>query len=699
MRLELPKSNTPAAERDLVDALDRELGPAELEMNVSLVTWKVVDAYLAGIRKFRVTDRWAGNISIAWENAKGELDMRYEEITRQYLTEVGRYMKMDISPVAGKRGESLDSLRKAAIGNATLGSLASKMNMSTLKRSILIPFLKYGTVGVNHYETGDADMPDLIEVVPARQLRGLPAFVDGTYNLYGISRVRWVPMDWLVARMKSVYGKKLKEDPYAQLRAQDIPWGSTPPGQTTYEMGGLAPAGAGFAGTGDLGMKRSDLLGTQISDPQQEGARARRFGRPYVQLEEIYIYDDSQQFVSRYVVKAGDVIIVDENFEDKRIKVLCPLHVARHTDIGKMFARGFVAPMIPFNDQIEKMFASLFKNIAEMDMFGTLFVHGASGIDIKRWRTGPRPKAEKYEPDPMNPGGQPFQLTPQNSGTMPAKVAQLALDQMQSLAGQGPAFQGETSGRIDSAAGLGFLFNTGNIALGLPTHGVADALAGAYARMLQVAKDRLGPGDTVELATIDDAIAGVIIDPTTGDMELESNPIPEAWEVDVNIKDRVPRDREIRKQELQELVQQGLVDPTRFWVAALEENLDFPGADREIWETWRKATWQIIVMFRDGKEPGPLVIGEHTQNPDIQLMAVQQFMNKIEFSLASEEVRNAFISWKVRLEILAGKNFPMGLGPPEEIAQEAMAGLGAEQRGEVPQLGIPTGVAPGVQAQ
>jgi hypothetical protein len=694
MRLELPKSNTPQAERDLVDALDRELGPAELEMNVNLVTWKVVDAYLAGIRKFRVMDRFAGNVSIAWENAKGELDMRYEEITRIYLTEVGRYMKMDISPVASKKGESLDSLRKAAIGNATLGSLAAKMQLSKLKRSLLIPFIKYGTVGVNHYETGDKSMPDLIEVVPGRQLRGMPAFVDGSNNLYGISRVRWVPMDWLVARMKNVYGQKLKEDPYAQLRAEDVPWGSTPPGQSTYEAGGLAPAGMG-----SRNVRQSDLLGTQISDPHEEGARAKRFGRPYVKLEEIYVYDDSQEFVARYIVKAGDVIMVDENFEDKNLKVLCPLHVARHTDIGKMFARGFVAPLIPFNDQVEKMFASLFKNIAEMDMFGTLFVHGASGIDIKQWKTGPRPKIQKYEPDPMDPGGKPMQLTPQNTGTMPAKVAQLALEQMKSLAGQGPAFQGETSGRIDSAAGLGFLFNTGNIALGLPTHGVADALAGTYARMLQVAKDRLGPGDTIELATIDDAIAGVIIDPSTGLMELASNPIPEAWEVDVNIKDRVPRDREIRKQELQELVQQGLVDPTRFWISALEENLDFPGADKEIWETWRKVTWQIIVLFRDGQEPGPLIVGEHTQNPDIQLMAVQQFMNKIEFSLASEAVRNEFIKWKETLEILAGKSFPMGLGPPEEIAQEAQQALGAQQRGGVEQLGIPSGVAPGVEPQ
>jgi hypothetical protein len=211
--------------------------------------------------------------------------------------------------------------------------------------------------------------------------------------------------------------------------------------------------------------------------------------------------------------------------------------------------------------------------------------------------------------------------------------------------------------------------------------------------MLQVAKDRLGPGDTIVLATIDDAIAGVIIDPVSGLMELSDNPLPEAWEVNVDIKDRMPRDREIRKQELQELYSQQLVDPTRFWIAALEENLDFPGADKEVWETWRKATWQIIVLFRDGKEPGPLVVGEHTQNPQIQLMAVQQFMNKIEFALASKEVRKKFEDWKIDLEILSGRSFPVGLGPPEDIAAMAM---GAQQRPGMAGAGVPPGMAPGV---
>jgi len=186
--------------------------------------------------------------------------------------------------------------------------------------------------------------------------------------------------------------------------------------------------------------------------------------------------------------------------------------------------------------------------------------------------------------------------------------------------------------------------------------------------MLQVAKERLKPGETVQLATIDDAIAGVILDPQTGEMKLADNPIPNPWEITVDIKDRQPKDREVRKQELKELFGMQLVDQTRFWITAMEENLDMPGAPRELWETWRKCTWQIITLFRDGVVPGHLDIGVHTQNPEIQLIKLQEFMNKIEFSLASQQVRDVFETWKLDLEVLAGQRFPSELPPPEEVA-------------------------------
>lgn len=677
-RLKLPPKSR---DKELVEALTAELAPAELEANVHLTSWKIIDSYLAGIRKYKILDRWSGNLSIAYENAKGEYDLRYEEIVSKYLSEVGRYLKMDNSPIATRKGENLGAMRKAAVANATLGALGAKLPLKLAHRRAIIPFLKYGTVGLNHVETNKANSPDLIEIVSPRQLRGFPAWVDGLDNLYGIARKRWVPLPWVEERAKRVYNRKLPVDQIeGRLHGRQVPYGATPPEQTADH--------ADQAGIGSIWRPiPRDVLGPGVSHGREyyEDSRSIKDGRYYVPLEEIYIYDDSQMFVSRFIIKIGDYILHDEDFEASNLEVLCPLHVARHTDIGKFFARGFIGPLMPINDQMEKMLQSLFKNVAELDMFGTLFVPGASGIDLKKWRTGPRPKVEKYDPDPINPNLQPFVLQPVTSGKLPADIYNFASGIMDKLSAQGPIFQGQTSGRVDSAAGLGFLFNTGNIPLGLPANGLADAYVGVYSRMLQVAKDRLGPGETIEIAVVDDAIAGIVIDPETGNLRLADNPIPEPWEVNIDVRDRTPRDRDIRKQELLQLYGSGLVDDTRFWITAFEENLDFPGAPKEIWETWRKVTWQIIMLFRDGVTPGTVEVGEHTQNPDIQLIAVQQFMNKIEFSLASPQIRRAFEEWKVDLEILAGKHFPAGLPAPEMIAP-----------GQQP--GMPTGMSPGVPA-
>lgn len=662
----------PTDEGDLVEALKAELATSVVESNLHLVTWKIIDAYLAGVRRFKILDRWSGNLSLAFENARGDLDLRYEGVVQKYLVETGRYMKGDFSPVVTRRGDSLGALRKAGIAHAILGATASKINLRTFKKRLVTNFLKYGTVGLIHYETGDSRMPDMVDVVSPRQLLGLPAWVDGSENLWGICRRRWVPLSWIVGRLRDSLGKELRfTDAREELEAQDVPWGSVAPGYTVNEGG--ASGGATWV------MPKVDVIGDMDRDSERRSRVSAKpegmvdaYGRMFVPLEETYVYDDTGEFVSRYIMKIGRKVPVDVNFEEMGAKVLCPLQVARHTDTGRFFARGFVGPLIPFNDQIEKMMASLFKNVTELDAFGTLFVTGAMGVDLKKWRTGPRPKADKYEPDPLSPGAQPITLQPSNTGLLPSRLVEFGTGVMDRLANQGPIYSGENVGRVEAGAAMGFLYNTGNIALGLPVNNLSDAIAGVYARMLQAVKDRSSPGSILELANISDAVAGVIIDPNSGSVELAQNPIPDPWEVNVDIKDRTPREPDIRKRELLDLYGAQLVDYNRFWITAFEENLDFPGPPKDIWETWRKVQYQIVVLFRDGKQPGPLFLGEHTQNPAIQLLAVQQFMNRIEYSLASKEVRKVFEQWKEALEGLAGVRYPAGLGPPEQLAQQQM---------------------------
>jgi hypothetical protein len=233
---------------------------------------------------------------------------------------------------------------------------------------------------------------------------------------------------------------------------------------------------------------------------------------------------------------------------------------------------------------------------------------------------------------------------------------------------------------MDSAAGHGFLFNAGNVGLGLPSHNLADALSAVYGRVLQVARSSLREGETIKLATIDENLAGVVFDPETGRASLAQNPVPNPWEVTVDVKDRTPSDPDLRKRELVEHHAAGLLGTTpeeaflQYWITVFEENLSVIGGPKDIFETWRKVIWQIILLFNDGKTPGPVEFGEHTQNPAVQLLALRRFTNKIEFSLATDEVQREFELWIEALERMTG-TYPQGLPMPEDAAQMALPQL------------------------
>lgn len=686
-RYELPDN-----EEHLASSLDAEMQASETEMNLNKVSWSIIDGYLRGARKFNVVDRFQGRVQIGYEHLRGDVLYRHEDIVRRYLIEVGRWLRSDLSPAVKRRGESLGDMRNAAIANAVLQARMASIDTRKLRTQLVIPFIKYGVVGIAHHETTDPLHPDHIEVVPARQLRGLPAFAEGGESLQGVGRKRWVPYDWLKDKVKKMY--KVDLDKYeieSDLLGRRIPWGSSPPGvNLSHDETGL-PSGYTRARLNTIEPIETTIGKITRTDFDKD---LNRDGRYYVGMEEIYPYSDDAVFAARYILKVGRKIIFQEDYEATNQRVVCPLQVARYSDTGAFFSRGFVAPLIPANDQFEKMISSVARNIRELDTFGTLMVSGGMNIDLKTWnKPGPRPRVDKYNVDPLAPNAQPFLLQPTNTGTMPVKFAEFMRTVTESIAGQGPFYDGQAAGRMDSAAGHGFLFNAGNVGLGLPSHNLADALSAIYSRVLQVARSGLREGETIKLATIDENLAGVVFDPETGRADLAQNPVPHPWEVKVDVKDRTPSDPDLRKRELAELHAGGLLGATpeeaflQYWITVFEENLDVIGGPKDIFETWRKVIWQIILLFNDGETPGPVEFGEHTQNPSVQLLALGRFMNKIEFALATDEVQREFELWKEALERMTG-TFPLGLGAPEDVAAQAIPGI--EQQMQAAQGGAGT---------
>jgi hypothetical protein len=714
----MARYHLPENEDHLAESLDMELTAAESEMGLNLCGWRICDGYLRGARKFTTLDRHSGRVAIGFEHLRGDVLFRYEDIVRRYLVEVGRWLRADISPKVKRRGESLGDMRNAAIANAVLNARVADINLKRLKTALVVPFVKYGIVGIAHYEMPDPLHPDHIEVVPPRQLRFLPAFAEGCESIQCIGRKRWMPYDWVRLRVKTAYNIDLDTlyDVESDLLGVRVGWGSQPPGHSLLSESTMGTAGQY--------MRDANVL--TPADPKIGGGRAfvgvplgsgkadehRNIdvqGRYYVPMEEIYPYMDDATYAARYILKIGRKIIYQDDYEAVGRRIVCPLQAARYTDTGASFSRGFIAPLIPANDQFEKVIASVARNLREIDMMGTTYVSSGMNIDVKKHnQPGPRPKMDKYTVDPLAQNAQPMHLAPKNPGLLPVNFGVFLKNVSDSLAGQGPFYDGQAAGRDIGAAGHGFLANMGNIGLGLPSANLADSMAAIYSRMLQAARENLREGQTIKLATIDENLAGIVFNPQTGSLELAQNPIPQPWEVDVDVKDRAPADPDVRKRELAENHANGLLGATpeesylNYWITVFEENLDVPGAPKDLYETWRKVIWQVILLFNDGKTPGPVEFDEHTQDPSIHLRMLKRFMSKIEFGLASEEIQQEFILWRESLERMTG-TYPAGLPLPEDAAAEAMPEiqerLAAEQAQQGQQLAAgavaPPAIPPG----
>lgn len=664
----------PKDKKELVQALNQEIGHADTECNIQKAGWKIVDGYLAGARHFNVVDPIAGSMEIAYENWDGSMQLRFEQILQDFSTEVGRLQKMAIDPVCTRRGESLDALRKGAIAHATLGTLVAPLNLDNLKVEALKMIVKYGTVGIEHWETDDPVFRDAVSVIHPRELRGLPAWTDGKSGLRALVRKRDVPLDWIKGRINRM-GKNVSTN-LTDLKAVKVPWGTSSPNEAANRYSTGSPS----VGTPVLPDPSTSKygFGAKVAKKMKDEEKPDETGRYFVCLEEIYVLDIDPAYMCRYIIKIGDTIPVDDDFERPGYRVVCPIQVARYTDTGRFHGRGYVGPQIPLNDVIERMLGNFFQNVIDMDVYGTVLIPDTWNVDTDTWKAGRRPRYQTYSPDLSTPNHQQILIQPATSGMLPSKAAEVGLSIQQTLSGHGPMFQGEATGRMDSASGHGFLFDVANIRLSMPVNSFADAIVGVYGRLLQSAKARYGDDDTMKLTAIDEAMAGVVVG-KDGALSLSDNPIPEPWEVTIDIKDRMPRDLITRKQELKELFQMSLVTPTSFWLAAHDEKLDFPGSPRDLIESYRKAIWQVVMLFGNGKEPGLIDVGQQSTNPEVQLMVVQRFMNKIEFSLADQKVREAFEQWKMVLEQMLGKGFPEGLMPPDQAAmqqQQMMSGGG-----------------------
>lgn len=638
--MQLPKNKDDLAEA--LESMRKAAWPGREQYRIQCM---IAHYYLNGYRKFKLLEN--SRLMVGFENEYGDLKFRNEALRAQYRTELGRFLRMDLSPIVSPPEWGLDSLRKAAISQVGLDHATHTLLDNSVKADFCQQFLVFGTVGLCHWRTLNLDgaYESEYEAVPGWELLPMPKNPLTHKSVKGIMRYRYVPKKWLETKMGGDTKLRVPSNS-ADSMVVECAYGTAPD-----DMLGAGTSAQNFAGIGKDGR-----------------ANGKQLMEEYVPLTEAWVYGPKDS-VARYIVKVGKVIVADQDFMAGGRRIARPIGIARFTPTTGFYSYGLVGMLVGMNERNEKMLQNLFKNVEDLDAYGVLMWPATAGVGIEQInkKQGGRPRGLVYEPDYTVPDHKPYSVSPVNTGDFPGKVASMGLGLQETWAGQGPMTRGDAPGRVDSKPGLGMLFEVSQITNAAPAHQIADAYSTVYRSVLCSVKEDWSPTTTLRLTNVDDNVAGVVIG-DDGGIALEDNPLPDYWEVKIDVKDRQPSSREKKTQELIMMRQMNEIDEVEFRLENYRQKLGLPVGNRQEYEEYRKAVFDNILMFNDGKTPKDLVLNTALDNPEIQLRAIRGFTSRLEFRFASKEVRDAFEQRKNVYEQMLG-GWPDQMPPPEQVPQ------------------------------
>lgn len=666
----------------LVEALDNAISASLAQQGPHKVEWRINDFYLKGARKILVTDWETGAVEVVWEGDDAETSFRYERVLEQYRTEMGRLLRMNTDPVVTGQGFGLSSVRDGGIGQATLTYMASRADYHGRKRGfarLLSMLLKYGTAGLGHYRRRGRDFGDRTAMRPIApwELLPLPAEPDTLEDLRGIVRRRPMPLQQAY-RLGLIPDRTSTED----LKILDIPYGQSPDGVGGAE--GNWDEATEIKSRGRSMSEAGTPIGGLTGGPGGDDRGCDR----WVIVEEGFLFTEPE-IVGRYLVKVGRTVPFDESYENN--PVVCPIGLSHYVPTEGFYGRSFVGPLLSINYQVERMLGTQFRVVADFDEFSCIVIPMDAGLNVRQVEKRERRKVLRVQSDPLDPKNKPYLLEPATPGDFPMKTAGMGVQLQQDMAGQGTIYGADAPGRVDSAAALGFLHEVGNVGLVACVNSIADAHVQVYAGMLQVARReieqarRTGNTTGFKVPMLSDEMIGVVVDPTSGTVSLDANPIPPPENVLIDVRERALASKEQEKQEAGLMLQSGLITPAQFRILNIKNNWGFPQLDRSDFNAWRKAVVCKILLFNDGVTPGQMIGGSEYDRTDIMLAVFAEFMSSLEFAVASPEVKDAFMDWRDQFMALVPR-FPEQL--PDVTAQPgAGPGAGATMGG--PRLAAP----------
>lgn len=633
------------------------------KMNPQSINWWINHYYMRGLRNFSNINYGAGTLNASYLDESGVLKFRYEDIVAKYQAQLGRLLAINLAPAVSRRGVSLDGLRKASTGQVVLDSAFPQEKVSKLALNIFPSLLHYGTIGLGLWVESVDSIG--IEVINPWELIPIPIDVSTPSDVRGLIRVRYVPTDY-VKGLSITPGKGSKV--YKGMDDLKVPFGDLPADVSSKFQGtaSLTHSGGGFFIRSGQSQVETQWKG--------RGTKKDKTQVDVTLLVEVWT-ETSDGYLAEYLIFAGSYQKLNQLYrhDHSQSKYHMPVKIARDIVVGGFYGRSFIDTLIPLNTEAEYSLSSLFQSVADFDLYGLMMWPASLGTppDAHRGRDGV--KRITYEPDYTTPDLKPFNIEPAKLTKPQIDGAMVAGSLMDKIANQPTEMlKGGAPGRVDSASGLGFLYETSAIPLSPTAKNVAEAISGVYRAMLGICRDLWPPEKVINISNLDDSLAGIAFDMETGEINLSRNAIPSPDEVNINVASEVPISKEQQKLELKEALEKQIITLDEYSFKVRELGLTSPVGNDVAWQNYRRAKLENLALFGDGETPGKVIVSERDLHP-IHLSVLNAFIARPEFYAASTTVRDAFI------QHFDEHNIGLGILPEGMESMEDAAAMEMEQ--------------------
>jgi hypothetical protein len=404
----------------------------------------------------------------------------------------------------------------------------------------------------------------------------------------------------------------------------------------------------------------------------------------------VYLWDERGFMTERLLFLGSKLLGRDSYWMTKTYKQVTTIH---DMEVGGFWSRSWMELQIPINSEQEGAIGRTFQNVKTMDLYGKTLVPTNFGIQNHAMTTPQSggPCYQPYEWDSLSPGGQNIvQLRPFTSGNFAVQALAQGIMISDRMAKQPPMLSGESTKRVDSAAGLGLLLESGNTSIAPGALSIAHGFSEMYQAAVCNAMRSFTIGDTIAVSMLDDSLLGVVYEAGTGSVKLSDSGVPHPDQVEIGVRSMNPVSKQQQTMELQKSLELQLIDPTEYRIISRIKNLELPVGNNQEWESYLKARVENALLFHDGRtvpegavDAIGVLFSRDADMHELHIRVHRELIASVKYAMSSLQVRQRILA-HLKLHEDALGILPEGMGTPEDEA--LMAEQMAQMQG---QMGAP----------